>query len=42
MARRITKRAKAILSGGLHPHYVSVANTMAKYTGDTLVTAVPS
>ncbi|WP_337846477.1 aminomethyl-transferring glycine dehydrogenase subunit GcvPA [Sphingomonas sp.] len=41
MARRITKRAKAILSGGLHPHYVSVANTMAKYTGDTLVTAVP-
>lgn len=41
MARRITKRAKAILSGGLHPHYVSVAKTMAKYTGDRLVTTTP-
>jgi glycine dehydrogenase subunit 1 len=36
MAGRITKRSKAILSSGLHPHYVSVAETMAKYTGDTL------
>jgi glycine dehydrogenase subunit 1 len=42
MARRITKRAKAILSGGLHPHYVSVAKTMAKYTGDALKTSVPA
>ena len=42
MARRITKRAKAILSGGLHPHYVSVAKTMAKYTGDALETSLPS
>jgi glycine dehydrogenase subunit 1 len=42
MARRITKRGKAILSGGLHPHYVSVAKTMAKYTGDQLNTALPS
>ncbi|GAA4765424.1 aminomethyl-transferring glycine dehydrogenase subunit GcvPA [Stakelama sediminis] len=42
MARRVTKRAKAILSGGLHPHYVSVANTMAKFTGDHLVTATPT
>ncbi|MBA4047346.1 MAG: aminomethyl-transferring glycine dehydrogenase [Sphingomonas sp.] len=42
MARRITKRAKAILSGGLHPHYVSVARTMAKYTGDVLATSLPS
>jgi len=41
MARRVTKRAKAILSGGLHPHYVSVANTMAKFTGDVLDTRVP-
>lgn len=41
MARRITKKAKAILSSGLHPHYVSVAKTMAKYTGDLLDTAVP-
>src|SRR4051812_9528183 len=41
MARRITKRAKAILSPGLHPHYVSVCKTMAKFTGDTLDTAAP-
>ena len=42
MARRITKRGKAILSSGLHPHYVSVARTMAKYTGDALVTSSPT
>ena len=42
MARRITKRGKAILSSGLHPHYVSVAKTMAKFTGDALETAVPT
>jgi glycine dehydrogenase subunit 1 len=41
MARRITRRSKAILSSGLHPHYVSVANTMAKFTGDVLHTALP-
>ena len=42
MARRVTKRAKAILSSGLHPHYVSVAKTMAKFTGDVLDTAAPA
>lgn len=42
MARRITKRAKALLSTGLHPHYRSVARTMAKYTGDVLVDGDPS
>ena len=42
MARRVTKRGKAILSGGLHPHYVSVAKTMAKYTGDHLETSLPT
>jgi glycine dehydrogenase subunit 1 len=41
MARRITKRGKAILSGGLHPHYVSVCTTMAKFTGDVLETSTP-
>ncbi|MEA3039417.1 MAG: glycine dehydrogenase subunit 1 [Sphingomonadales bacterium] len=41
MARRITRRTKAILSSGLHPHYVSVAKTMARFTGDSLVTALP-
>ena len=41
MARRITRRGKAVLSGGLHPHYVSVANTMAKFTGDMLDETLP-
>ena len=42
MARRITRRGKAILSSGLHPHYVSVAKTMARFTGDQLVTSAPA
>ncbi len=42
MARRITKRGKAILSSGLHPHYVSVARTMAKFTGDMLAHEAPT
>lgn len=42
MARRITRRGKALLSTGLHPHYRSVARTMAKYTGDVLVDGDPS
>jgi glycine dehydrogenase subunit 1 len=42
MARRITRRGKAVLSSGLHPHYVSVAKTMAKFTGDVLAYAPPS
>ena len=41
MARRITRRGKAILSAGLHPHYVSVAKTMARFTGDTLDYMIP-
>jgi glycine dehydrogenase subunit 1 len=42
MARRITRKSKAIISSGLHPHYVSVCKTMAKFTGDTLDTALPN
>ena len=42
MARRITRKTKAIISSGLHPHYVAVCNTMAKFTGDTLDTALPA
>jgi len=41
MARRITRRKKALLSSGLHPHYVAVCATMAKFTGDTLDLATP-
>ena len=42
MAGRVTRRSKAVLSSGLHPHYVSVAKTMARFTGDTLVHAAPT
>ena len=30
MARRVTKRSKAIFADGVHPHYVAVAQTMAR------------
>ncbi|HXG81167.1 MAG TPA: aminomethyl-transferring glycine dehydrogenase subunit GcvPA, partial [Sphingomicrobium sp.] len=42
MARRITRKKKAIISSGLHPHYVSVCKTMARFTGDTLETELPT
>ena len=42
MAARVTKRNKAVLSSGLHPHYVSVCKTMARFTEDRLETALPS
>ncbi len=41
MARRITRRTRTIISSGLHPHYVSVCKTMARFTGDVLDTALP-
>jgi glycine dehydrogenase subunit 1 len=33
MAHRITRRKKAVLSGGLHPHYRAVTETLAKWGG---------
>ena len=42
MARRITRRPRTLLSAGLHPHYVSVAETMARFTGDQLAVSVPN
>jgi glycine dehydrogenase subunit 1 len=41
MAHRITRRKKTIISSGVHPHYVSVAKTMAKFTEDELQTSGP-
>ena len=41
MAHRITRRNKTMISSGVHPHYVSVAKTMAKFTEDALETALP-
>ncbi|MBU6299361.1 MAG: aminomethyl-transferring glycine dehydrogenase subunit GcvPA [Alphaproteobacteria bacterium] len=36
MAQRLTKRPKAILSGGLHPHYVETVETVANLHGHVL------
>ncbi|MDP1631279.1 MAG: aminomethyl-transferring glycine dehydrogenase subunit GcvPA [Caulobacter sp.] len=33
MAQRVTKRDKAVLSGGLHPHYVRTTETLARADG---------
>ncbi|GAA4758365.1 aminomethyl-transferring glycine dehydrogenase subunit GcvPA [Sphingomonas daechungensis] len=41
MGHRITCRNKTIISSGVHPHYVSVAKTMAKFTEDRLETSLP-
>ncbi len=41
MARRVTRRKKALLSSGLHPHYVSVAKTLTHFTDDEIVTQTP-
>jgi glycine dehydrogenase subunit 1 len=41
MAGRITRRSRAVISGGLHLHYVETARTMAKFTGDVLDTRLP-
>jgi glycine dehydrogenase subunit 1 len=41
MAGRITRRSKTVLSGGLHPHYAQVVQTMAKFTGDVIDARLP-
>jgi glycine dehydrogenase subunit 1 len=41
MAGRITRRGRAVLSGGLHPHYAQVVKTMAKFSGETIDTRLP-
>ena len=41
MARRVTKRAKALISSGVHPHYVSVCKTMARFTKDVIDYTAP-
>src|SRR5215212_8403065 len=37
MAGRITRRNKAVLSGGLHPHYRAACETYARFAGNELV-----
>src|SRR5215212_8695004 len=41
MAHRITKRRKAVLSGGLHPHYVDVVETQSGMANDAVVALPP-
>lgn len=41
MARRVTKRKKVILSGGLHPHYAAVTRTNLELHNDQVEIAPP-
>jgi hypothetical protein len=41
MARRITKRRKAALSGGLYPHYAEAVRTYSAMRGDTVAGLPP-
>jgi glycine dehydrogenase subunit 1 len=41
MAGRISRRDKTFVSAGLHPHYLSVIDTMARFTGDHIVAQTP-
>jgi glycine dehydrogenase subunit 1 len=39
MANRVTRRKKAVISGGLHPHYREVVETHGRHTGFETVSA---
>ncbi|KPF66445.1 glycine dehydrogenase [Bosea sp. AAP35] len=41
MAHRVTRRKKAVLSGGLHPHYADVVRTLSEMASDTVVSLPP-
>ena len=41
MAHRITRRKKAVLSGGLHPHYRSVVETLGRWSGSQVAVLEP-
>ncbi len=41
MANRITRRSKAVLSGGLHPHYRDIVETHGRLAGFKTVAAAP-
>jgi len=41
MAHRLTRRGKSLVSGGLHPHYRAVIETMTRFT-DLVVEAAPA
>ena len=41
MAHRITRRGKAVLSGGLHPHYAEVVQTLSHMAGHSVTRLAP-
>ena len=41
MAHRLTRRRKAVLSGGLHPHYADVVRTLSAMAEDEVVSLAP-
>src|ERR687893_1895682 len=41
MAHRVTKRRKAVLSGGLHPHYPGVGEGLSRLADDEVVAMEP-
>ncbi|MBI1206469.1 MAG: aminomethyl-transferring glycine dehydrogenase subunit GcvPA [Azospirillum sp.] len=41
MANRVTKRSRAVLSGGLHPHYRDTTRTDARFVGFEAVACAP-
>ena len=41
MAHRLTRRRKAVLSGGLHPQYRAVVETLSRMAGDTVAALPP-
>ncbi len=41
MSHRLTKRKKAVLSGGLHPHYAEVVRTISHMASDEVSTLPP-
>ena len=41
MAHRVTRRHKAVLSGGLHPHYAEVVETLSRLAGHEVQRLTP-
>lgn len=41
MANRVTRRARAVLAGNLHPHYRDTVRTLARFTGFEAVEEAP-
>jgi glycine dehydrogenase subunit 1 len=41
MAHRVTRRSKAVVSGGVHPHYNAVVQTISKMAGHEVITLPP-